>query len=148
MKAKFGEAQYLTSKKLSNHPQIAKVVKNLFGYTNLGNYARFLVFRNILLKMKNLPEAPKILDIGCGYGEYTIYLKRVFPSAEIVALDVSEKRIQKVQETIEKLDLKGVRTHCGTVSTLPDTELISFFLLMFLNILTPRKCLLKMRMGG
>jgi SAM-dependent methyltransferase len=42
----------------------------------------------------------RILDVGCGYGRVTSYLKIIWPDAEVIALDISRKSTLYVKRTI------------------------------------------------
>ena len=80
MKLKLGQQQMHTSKRMLAYPKIGKVVSTLFGYTNLGNYARFSIFKKMLKSMP-VQNFDKILDLGCGYGEYSMGLATSLPDA-------------------------------------------------------------------
>ena len=109
MELTFGNAQVYTSNRLKKHPSIAQVFNKVFGYTNVGNYARFTIFKK-LIKQVGLPTQAKILDVGTGYGEYAISLAKALPKAEINALDIDLDRIGVLNEAISKLDLTNLRT--------------------------------------
>ncbi len=55
----------------------------------------------------------KVIDIGTGAGFPGIPLKIVFPEVEFVLLDSLNKRIKFLDEVIEELGLKGIRTIHG-----------------------------------
>ena len=42
----------------------------------------------------------RILDVGCGYGRVTRLLKIIWPSTEVIALDISRKSALYVKRTI------------------------------------------------
>jgi ubiquinone/menaquinone biosynthesis C-methylase UbiE len=42
----------------------------------------------------------RILDVGCGYGRVTSYLKIIWPDAEVIALDISRKSVLYVKKPI------------------------------------------------
>jgi tRNA (guanine-N7-)-methyltransferase len=44
-------------------------------------------------------ERPLILELGCGKGEYTVGLARVFPAAHFVGIDIKGSRIWKGAKT-------------------------------------------------
>lgn len=49
----------------------------------------------------------KILEIGCGTGEYTVRLARMFPNAQIVGIDISDKIVDIAKE--KSKGLKNVK---------------------------------------
>ncbi|MEZ4984191.1 MAG: methyltransferase [Saprospiraceae bacterium] len=61
--------------------QLAKWVSRIFGYTLVGNYARALVF-NDMLQTLPVNQFRKIMDLGCGYGEYAFMMADAFPNAK------------------------------------------------------------------
>jgi trans-aconitate methyltransferase len=46
----------------------------------------------LLLRLSSL-RFKRILDVECGYGRVTSYLKIICPNAEVVALDLSRKSV-------------------------------------------------------
>lgn len=125
MKFSYGEAQVLTSDRMKKHPIIAKLVHRIFGYTNVGNYARSLVFIK-LIKQLPLQSFTRVLDIGCGYGEFTFMLAESLETVTVTALDVNEERLAAVQRVKEALDIKNVIVHSGKVESLPSGETFDF----------------------
>lgn len=105
----FGKYQFHTSDKLSRYPLLSKVVTGLFGYTNLGNYARSRIFIK-LLKQLPVEQFNNILDLGCGYGEYSFMLADAFPKCRITALDIDQDRIQTVKKAIDEVGMSNIRT--------------------------------------
>jgi len=47
-----------------------------------------------------LPDARKILDIGCGAGNQTLNLLRVFPAADCTLLDISPAMLKRASERV------------------------------------------------
>lgn len=57
-------------------------------------------------------EDVKILDIGCGTGEYTKLLSKAFPKAQIIGLDISPKMIALAK--VKCKNCKNVKFEVGT----------------------------------
>lgn len=116
MNLTFGIAQVHTSARMKNNPGLAKVFHQIFGYTNLGNYARFTIFKK-LVRQVPLPEQAKILDLGTGYGEYAISLAGALPKAKVYALDIDSERILTLRTALEKNGITNISTYCQKVET-------------------------------
>ncbi|MBK9399729.1 MAG: class I SAM-dependent methyltransferase [Bacteroidetes bacterium] len=44
--------------------------------------------------MHNAPATPQILDAGAGYGQYSFWMNRRMPQADILAVDVKEEQVE------------------------------------------------------
>lgn len=60
------------------------------------NYCKNFINENIT------KDKIKILDVGCGTGEYTIRLAQQFPKAEIIGIDISEEIIKVAKKKSKK----------------------------------------------
>jgi ubiquinone/menaquinone biosynthesis C-methylase UbiE len=71
---------------------------------------------SILIDRMGLKGGMRVLDVGCGPGRLTIPLaKHVGPKGEVVALDIQEKMLQKLEERIKNNHLSNVRLLLGDV---------------------------------
>jgi len=59
----------------------------------------------------------KILEIGCGTGNYTFILREKFQKARITALDISDKMVEVAQEKLKDKDIEFI---------VADAEFINF----------------------
>ena len=75
------------------------------------------------------PPVARILDLGSGPGVGTCELARLFPEAEVIAVDGSPAMLERAAERARRLGLDGrVRTHLaelpGGVDGLPPADLL------------------------
>jgi tRNA (guanine-N7-)-methyltransferase len=59
-------------------------------------------------------DAPLVLELGCGRGEYTVGLARLFPEKNFIGVDIKGARIWRGAKTAVELGLRNVgflRTH-------------------------------------
>jgi SAM-dependent methyltransferase len=83
--------------------------------------------------LKVSPEPERVLDIGCGTGEDTLFLAREFPSARVRGIDISEPMIDVAKAKVG-LDPEGrVHFKVADAAALPWPE-ESFDLVAQLNM--------------
>lgn len=68
----------------------------------------------------DLPEKPRILDIGCGSGMQTLQLARLCPGATITATDIHQPFLDDLNKRAEKAGLEGrITTVRASMDDLP-----------------------------
>ena len=86
-------------------------------------WARFKIMRQRFLDEigQYLPVAGRILDVGCGFGLFSLYFAQKHPGLEITGIDINPSRVRMAQRTAEKLSLENVHYEIGdaTSFTLP-----------------------------
>lgn len=70
-------------------------------------------FIDSLTVLNKIDKQSKIIDVGTGAGFPGIPIKIAFPKTEVVLLDSLNKRINFLNEVIEKLQLKNIKTIHG-----------------------------------
>jgi len=125
VKLDFGASQLLTSEKMKKHPTISKLVYGIFGYTNIGNWARSLVVIKLFNKVP-LRQFNKIMDLGAGLGEFSFMLSPALPNARITALEIWQERVKILEETIRKGNYQNVSVHPDKIETIPEQETYDF----------------------
>ncbi|MBV8816807.1 MAG: class I SAM-dependent methyltransferase [Acidobacteriaceae bacterium] len=69
-----------------------------------------------------LPKSGRVLDIGCGFGLFSLYYARVNPKLEIVGIDRNAARIERARRAAERLGIRNVHYEVGDVTTYPIRE--------------------------
>ena len=82
------------------------------------NYLKAKQLQTFLKSLKNLNNK-KILDAGCGNGEYSLALAKKFPKAIIYAVDFSEAMCKLTKKRAEAHNLKNIKTINGDIDNLP-----------------------------
>ena len=69
------------------------------------------------LKALKFENYNKVLDVGCGFGQWSIALSLL--NKEVNSIDQSEKRIKILNEIISCCDLNNIRTNIIPVEKIP-----------------------------
>ena len=77
--------------------------------------ARFLILRQRFLDEigQYLPAEGTVLDIGCGFGLFSLYYAQVFPRTSFRGLDVDPRRVGLAREAARRLGLANVAYAVG-----------------------------------
>lgn len=116
----FGEQQIYTSERMQRYPKLARLFNRTFGYTNVGNYARFTIFKQLVKKV-DLPKNGKVLDLGAGYGEYSFSLAKASPGLNIHALDIDAERVGTIKKAIAQSNTENIAAHCCYLEELDES---------------------------
>ena len=66
------------------------------------------VHRELTKWKKDAPKNPKILDAGFGFGQYTYHMKKKFPTACILGVDVKEDQVSECNQFFRACGLENV----------------------------------------
>ena len=85
-------------------------ISNVYDYMNdfmtLGMHRDW---KNLLIKeVFKFYKDSDILDIGSGTGDLVFLIKKDFPSAKVVALDINDSMLKKLKRKLEKNNIKDV----------------------------------------
>ncbi|MCA9446292.1 MAG: class I SAM-dependent methyltransferase [Candidatus Omnitrophica bacterium] len=74
-------------------------------------WARFVIIHIDILELLDrlAPKRGKILDMGCGFGLFSLFLAMRSPERSIYGVDLSENRIQAARRCAEKMRLDNVQ---------------------------------------
>jgi len=78
-------------------------------------WGRFLILRQRFLDEigQYLPAEGPILDIGCGFGLFSLYYAQLLPRVELHGIDIDARRIGIAREAARRLGLRNVCYELG-----------------------------------
>ncbi len=112
-KVRFGEQRLAL-------PHVSAVERLLFramGVADPAHYLHSCYFLRALAEWKDL--APRaILDAGCGRGDYSFYLARRFPDAQVYGVDIDETRVKRNRLMARQLGLDNASFQVADIATI------------------------------
>ena len=103
-------------------------------------WARFLVLRQRFLEEigQYLPPAGPVLDIGCGFGLFSLYYAATGPARFLRGLDVSARRIALARRAAQRLGLDNVAYEQGDARDFKgDAEVSAAYMLDIVHHVQP-----------
>ncbi len=85
----------------------ARIIASYGGIIRLYAFVRFKIIHLRFLEEieQYLPNQGTILDLGCGFGLFSLYMAACKPNARIVGLDINARRLQIARQSARQLDL-------------------------------------------
>lgn len=81
------------------------------------------VGKALLERLQGIRCQPQtILDLGCGTGYSEVFLKKAYPSAQIIGLDKSDGMLIEAQNKERKHELSNINWVCGYAEDLPFSD--------------------------
>ncbi|MBD3181783.1 methyltransferase domain-containing protein [Candidatus Poribacteria bacterium] len=88
-------------------------------YSDLSTWDKLTIMSRVVFCMnpivefidEYMPETGLILDIGCGYGVFSVIISQLRPEISVLGVDMSSRRIQKA---------RSIRKHMGNMIFLQD----------------------------
>ena len=79
--------------------------------TRLYSRIRFTILRQPFLDEigQYLPKDGRILDLGCGFGLFSLYFAALEKERDLIGIDLNARRIEQATLSAKKLDLTNVR---------------------------------------
>ncbi|MFX0199909.1 MAG: methyltransferase domain-containing protein [Candidatus Hodarchaeota archaeon] len=100
----FGYQLYYSA--INPQPKQNRFFYKVFGVMHVGERIRFLHVSKLMKQKMDSPT--QILDAGSGNGNYAFYLRKVFPKAEITAVEISKEKIDNTSYIAHSLDVKNI----------------------------------------
>lgn len=112
-KARFGEQRLAL-------PEISGAERLLFHAMGVADPAHYLHSRYFVRALAQWNDlAPRaILDAGCGRGDYSFYLARRFPDAQVYGVDIDEARVDRNRRMARQLGLDNVTFQAADIVTI------------------------------
>ncbi len=63
-----------------------------------------ITFRKALIKKMNINDSHTVLDFGCGSGSTTILMRKMYPGADVIGIDIDKKILNIAKNKAEKLN--------------------------------------------
>ncbi len=120
-------------------------------------FIRFIIIHiDILSRIEeHLPKAGRIVDIGCGFGLFSMFFKLKRPERAIEGFDLNRRRIDEATAAAAKLGLENIRFTAGDATRMSLGEVDGIVILDLLHHVSPAKkwhlledCHGKLRPGG
>lgn len=89
---------------------IARVISAYPGIIRLYCFVRFRIIHLRFLEEleQYLPDVGDILDLGCGFGLFALYMASRKPNARVIGLDINAKRLQIAETAAQQLGIRNV----------------------------------------
>jgi len=112
-----------------SHPVLRKLFYRLLDIL----FLRAWYVKNELKKLTK-SQNYSILDAGSGFGQYTYRMKRMFPSSQILAIDLKEEQMEDCRQFFNKAGLqKGVSFNKADLTTFIKTD--SFDIVLSVDVM-------------
>lgn len=78
---------------------------------------RFIILRQAFLEELDqwLPKEGRVLDLGSGFGLFSLYFATTQPKRHVVGVELNAKRVKEAQRSAEQLGLRNVEYHNADV---------------------------------
>jgi 2-polyprenyl-6-hydroxyphenyl methylase/3-demethylubiquinone-9 3-methyltransferase len=88
----------------------AQIIAAYSGLIRLYAFVRFKIIHLRFLEEieQYLPDDGEILDLGCGFGLFALYMASCKPNANVIGLDINDKRLQIARAAAAKLGIRNV----------------------------------------
>ena len=93
-----------------------RLLYRIMGISDPAHYLHSVYFRRALLSLGHF-NPTHILDAGCGVGDYSFYLARRYPRAQILGVDVDDHRIERNRKTAQELNITSVKFEVADLAT-------------------------------
>jgi 2-polyprenyl-3-methyl-5-hydroxy-6-metoxy-1,4-benzoquinol methylase len=105
--------------------------------TKLYSHIRFRIIPLRFLQEigQYIPNGGRVLDIGCGFGLFTLYFAAMHPETRFLGIDLSSARIEAARASARHLGLRNAEFACRNAISLLDSSLPKHDAVVTLDVL-------------
>ncbi len=88
----------------------ARIIAAYSGVVRMYAFVRFKIIHLRFLEEieQYLPDEGDLLDLGCGFGLFALYIAQCKPRAHVIGLDVNARRLQMARDAADKLGVDNI----------------------------------------
>ena len=103
MSVKFGDQRLV-------RPDVGGAHRALYRAMGIPDPAHWLHFKYFerALGLLDVRAPERILDAGCGAGDYSFHLARLFPAAKVLSVDINEELLARNREVARRLGIQNI----------------------------------------
>ncbi|MBI5031492.1 MAG: class I SAM-dependent methyltransferase [Chloroflexi bacterium] len=95
------------------HAKRAVAARIISAYSGIIRIYAFIRFKIIHLRFleeieQYLPDKGELLDLGCGFGLFAMYMALCKPNAHVIGLDVNSRRLDMARTAATKLGIRNI----------------------------------------
>lgn len=109
-----------------------RLLQRVLGVADPAHFLHWRYLERALDGWKDL-DPKRILDAGCGAGDYSFYLARRYPSAQVLGIDIREDFVERNRDTAQRLGIANARFETHDLANEPFEE--SFDLMVSIDVL-------------
>lgn len=126
--AEFGEQRLVRS-------DVSFAHKALFRVMGISDPAHYLHYRYLMMALREIGGTlpTRVLDAGCGNGDYVFFLAKHFPEAQVLGIDIHERQLVQNRAVADQLGLSNARFETDSIPQLNYSE--NFDLVISIDVL-------------
>ena len=121
------------------------IARIIAAYPGIIKYYAVVRFKIIHLRFleeieQYLPASGTILDLGCGFGLFSLYMAACKPHAQLIGVDINPERLRIAAAAAQKLGIRNISYERGDLRDLrPEREIASAYALDIFHHLSVNK---------
>jgi tRNA/tmRNA/rRNA uracil-C5-methylase (TrmA/RlmC/RlmD family) len=87
-----------------------KIISAYSGIIRAYAFVRFKIIHLRFLEEieQYLPNEGTVVDLGCGFGLFSLYMAACKPNTQVIGLDMNARRLQIAQQAAERLGITNI----------------------------------------